>query len=230
MNRISDIRRMLIVLTVVLGMLFLYRFISEWGIVGLLSDIDSLMLSIRSSGRVGPLMIIALMMLAIVFNPLPSAPIALASGALYGHGWGTVYVIIGALLGAVTAFSITRYTGYYYVQRLASRGGFSAGRYASQNALMLYVFISRLIPFISFDLVSYAAGLTTLSFWRFALATLVGLVPTSFLLAHFGGEMADMNLSRLSLWVLLAGLITTPLLIYKLYRHYRKSELQEARR
>ena len=41
----------------------------------------------------------------------------------------------------------------------------------SQFSLMLIVFASRLIPFISFDAVSYAAGLTCLSFSRFACAT-----------------------------------------------------------
>lgn len=230
MKRFSNTQRILIILMIVLGMILLYRFVSGLGIVGLLADIDRLMESISSSGRVGPLMIIALMMLAIVFNPLPSAPIALASGALYGHAWGTVYVIAGALLGAVTAFSITRHTGYYYVQRLASRSGLPGGRYATQDALMMYVFISRLIPFISFDLVSYAAGLTTLTFWRFVVATFFGLIPASFLLAHFGGEMADMNLSRLTMWVLVAGLVTAPVLIYKIFRYFRKPALQEIQR
>jgi uncharacterized membrane protein YdjX (TVP38/TMEM64 family) len=38
----------------------------------------------------------------------------------------------------------------------------------------------RLITFISFDIVSYASGLTSLKPWRFALATLVGVIPVSF--------------------------------------------------
>ena len=41
-------------------------------------------------------------------------------------------------------------------------------------------------PFVSFDAVSYAAGLSSLRVWRFALGTLAGIVPASFLLAHFG--------------------------------------------
>ncbi|MEP7283506.1 MAG: VTT domain-containing protein [Rubrivivax sp.] len=60
----------------------------------------------------------------------------------------------------------------------------SVGLIGSQNSLMGIVFFSRLLPFLSFDLVSYAAGMTVLEFWRFAVATLAGIAPTSFLLAH----------------------------------------------
>jgi uncharacterized membrane protein YdjX (TVP38/TMEM64 family) len=77
----------------------------------------------------------------------------------------------------------------------------------SQNALTWMVFASRLLPFVSFDLVSYGAGLTPLSAWRFALATLLGLIPASFLLAHFGGEMANADLGDAMTVLLLIGLL-----------------------
>ena len=64
------------------------------------------------------------------------------------------------------------------------------------------------MPFVSFDVVSYAAGLTTLSLWRFALATLAGILPASFLLAHFGGEMATGEVDRILYAVLALGLLT----------------------
>jgi uncharacterized membrane protein YdjX (TVP38/TMEM64 family) len=70
------------------------------------------------------------------------------------------------------------------------------------------VFVSRLLPFVSFDIVSYAAGLTVLSFWRFALATLAGIAPSSFLLAHFGSEMVAGDVDRFALAVLLLGALT----------------------
>jgi len=53
-----------------------------------------------------------LIALAIVFNPLPGAPIALGAGAIYGHTLGTVYVVAGAELGAILAFMIARWAGY----------------------------------------------------------------------------------------------------------------------
>jgi membrane protein DedA with SNARE-associated domain len=55
--------------------------------------------------------VIVSMTLAIVFSPLPSAPIALASGTVYGHTLGTLYVLIGAEVGALAAFGIARLVG-----------------------------------------------------------------------------------------------------------------------
>jgi uncharacterized membrane protein YdjX (TVP38/TMEM64 family) len=83
--------------------------------------------------------------------------------------------------------------------------------------------VSRLLPFISFDVVSYAAGLTALTFWRFALATLAGILPASFLLAHFGGEMAAGELDRMLYAVLALGLLTAaPLVAQGLRERSRK--------
>lgn len=70
------------------------------------------------------------------------------------------------------------------------------------------VFVSRLMPFVSFDMVSYAAGLSQLHSWRFALATLVGIVPASFLLAHFGGEAVTGDFGQATWAVLGLGLVT----------------------
>lgn len=45
-------------------------------------------------GLWGPLAVIALMTLAVRVSPIPSAPIALAAGAAYGHGWSALYVLL----------------------------------------------------------------------------------------------------------------------------------------
>jgi len=146
------------------------------------------------------------MTLAVVINPIPSAPIALVSGAVYGHLWGTLYVVLGAEIGALIAFAIARIFGHDLLRRLFGER-VALGWLGSQNALTWMVFASRLLPFVSFDLVSYGAGLTPLKAWRFALATLLGLIPASFLLAHFGGEMAGANLGNAMNLLLLIGLL-----------------------
>ncbi len=174
-------------------------------------------------GLLGPLTIIALLAVAIVLNPIPSAPIALAAGAVYGHVWGTVYVVIGAETGSIVAFSIARIVGYEVLRKWFGEQ-LSLGPLASQNTLMAIVFFSRLMPFISFDLVSYAAGLTPLGLWRFALATLAGIIPASFLLAHFGGELVSADASRTMVTVLLLGMITLiPIAARLIWNWYKRS-------
>ena len=79
---------------------------------------------------------------------------------------------------------------------------------SSQNGLMLAIFIFRLIPFISFDIISYVAGLTAISWWRFILATVAGVIPVSFLLAHFGKEMVGGGTRETIITILVLGLLT----------------------
>lgn len=181
------------------------------GLAGMLSA-EQLERLVARAGIWGPAAVIGLMTLAVVMSPIPSAPIALAAGAGYGHLWGTVYVLLGAELGALIAFGIGRALGREPLQRWFG-DRLDSGLIGSQNALTATVFLSRLMPFVSFDLISYAAGLSCLRLWRFALATLAGIIPASFLLAHFGTTAAEGDMAA-STWAVLAlGLFTgAPLL------------------
>ena len=196
----------------------IYLAIKSSTLFDLFINTDLLLVNIRELGTLGPLLVVGLMALAIVFNPLPSAPVALAAGAAYGHTMGTIYIVAGAEIGAICAFLIARAVGTEIIKKLLS-GSFSLGRFSSQNALMTAVFVSRLVPFMSFDLISYAAGLTVLKLWRFALATLLGLVPISFALAHMGSEIVDSSGLKLTVIILLTGLLLViPIVLGAVYR------------
>lgn len=162
---------------------------------------------VERAGSWGPVLIVTLMTVAVVASPIPSAPIAVAAGAAYGHVWGTVQVVIGAELGALIAFGLARVLGHDVLRRVFG-DRVDTGLLGSQAALTATVFASRLMPFVSFDMISYAAGLSRLHAWRFALATLAGVIPASFLLAHFGGEAVSGDLGRATWAVLGLGLVT----------------------
>lgn len=166
--------------------------------------------TIAAFGPAGPLALIVIMALAIIISPIPSGPIGIAAGALYGTLWGGICVIVGAFLGACLAFLAARYLGFDAIRRSDNRFLKAIAAPRSQWSLMAIIFASRLIPFISFDAVSYAAGLTSLTLPRFAIATLLGVIPVSFVLAAIGAGMADAEMS----WPLLAligGITLIPL-------------------
>lgn len=157
---------------------------------------------IDAAGLLGPVLVVALMTVAIVASPLPSAPVALAAGAAYGHTFGTRLVVLGAELGAVAAFLLARGLGRPFVEKHVGQK-LGAGFLGSQNTLTFLVFGSRLLPLLSFDIISYAAGLSKLHFWRFAVATLAGIIPASFLLAHLGSEAMNGD-ARAATWTAIA--------------------------
>jgi uncharacterized membrane protein YdjX (TVP38/TMEM64 family) len=189
-----------------------------------LMDAERLNRLVARAGLWGPVVIVTLMTVAVVASPIPSAPIALAAGAAYGHLWGTMQVVIGAELGALIAFGLARILGHDVLRRVFGTS-VDAGLLGSQTALTATVFASRLMPFVSFDMISYAAGLSRLHAWRFALATLAGIVPASFLLAHFGSEAVSGDLGRATWAVLGLGLVTGLPLLWIATRRKTQKEL-----
>lgn len=198
-----------------------YVVVRDTGLLATIMNPDALHARVLQWGLWGPLAIIGLMTLAVLVSPIPSAPIALAAGAAYGHGWGALYVLLGAQLCAMAAFALARIVGAATVHRWFGKQ-LSMGLIGSQNTLMGIVFVTRLLPFLSFDIVSYFAGLTVLSFWRFSLATFVGTAPASFLLAHFGKEMGAGDADRIVFAVIALGSLTLVPIGIKLFRDWRK--------
>lgn len=222
--------RVLAGLGFVLSLLLGYWLLEATGAVAILLDGEQLRDAIEALGVWGPVGIIGSMTLAILISPIPSAPIAVAAGAAYGHLWGTAYVAAGSVAGAVAAFGVARLLGHEILRHwLGDR--IATGWLGSQSMLMGAVFVSRLLPFISFDIVSYMAGLSVLAFWRFAVATLLGILPASFLLAHFGSELAAGDMHNALFTALIVGGITlVPFLVGAIANRLRASRARSERK
>lgn len=94
-----------------------YWLLHETGALSTILNGAELRERIAQMGTWGPLMVISLMVLTILVSPIPSAPIAMAAGAAYGHVWGTLYVLLGAEIGALAAFGVARWLGGETLQR-----------------------------------------------------------------------------------------------------------------
>lgn len=72
------------------------------------------------------------------------------------------------------------------------------------------ILICRLLPFVSFDIVSYAAGLTSMSFASFFIATGIGQLPATIVYSYVGGMLtggAKLFVSALMILFALSALI-----------------------
>ena len=201
------VKKLLFFIGFILLTIYAFWQVVELGWLEVLRNQEQMVVIIKELGLFGPLAIIFLMAIAIVISPIPSAPIALVSGILYGHTFGTIYVVIGAVAGALIAFMMSRKLGHDYINRKLHHR-MPVKIVGSQNTLMMIVFVTRLAPFISFDVISYAAGLTQLTIGRFFLATLMGIIPISFLLAHLGSEATNGEVQEIAFALLFLGLLT----------------------
>ncbi len=109
------------------------------------------------AGMFAPLLYMLLMALAVVITFIPSLPLNVAAGIYFGALMGTLFSALGALAGAVLSFLIARYLGWEFIERFLT-DHINCCTECSNHLLTKIVFISRLLPFVSFDLVSYGAG------------------------------------------------------------------------
>jgi uncharacterized membrane protein YdjX (TVP38/TMEM64 family) len=159
-------------------------------ILGMPPDLspESLADWLRSQGSAGPLLLILLMTIAVVVGPIPTLPVSATAGLAFGILPGTAIAATGALIGAMAAFWIARYLGREIICRKFPDNPVLA-KDGSQRFLTLMILLTRLIPVFSFALISYGAGVTAISAWRFAIATFIGMLPMTLVFAGLGNTL-----------------------------------------
>ncbi len=152
---------------------------------------------------------------------LPGAAIlTLAGGFLFGSVLGTVFVNIGATIGATLAFLASRYLLRDWVeQKFGDRlGPIQEG--FSKNAFS-YLMTLRLIPLFPFFLVNMVSGLTRVSLATYVAATAIGIIPGSFVYAYAGRQLgtidslADIASANVLLAFTLLGLLALAPVLYR---------------
>ena len=146
---------------------------------------DVLSAWLGSQGAIGPLLLIMLMIIAVVVGPIPTLPVSATAGLAFGVVWGTAIAATGALVGAMAAFWIARSLGRDAICKRFPGNPVLAPD-GSQRFLTIAILLTRLIPVFSFALISYAAGVTAIKAWRFAVATLLGMLPMTVVFAGLG--------------------------------------------
>lgn len=139
---------------------------------------------LEGAGPFAPLVFIMTMALAVV-SPLPTLPLDIVAGRLFGPLLGTFYAVTGATLGSLVSFLVARLLGRELIARFL-KGHVNFCQECSNKLLTKVVFLARLVPLVSFDVVSYGAGLTKMSWNRFAAASFVGMLPLTFVYTSIG--------------------------------------------
>ena len=160
----------------------------SWGRLWAQTAIEEFELLIESWGAWGVCAAIGLMVIH-SFIPFPAEFVAIANGMVYGPIWGTVITWVGAMLGAFLSFGLTRIFGRPFVDKMLAHRRWQTvddwvANYGGRTLLM-----SRFIPVISFNVINYAAGLTRLSWWTFAWATGLGILPLTTIMVIMGDQM-----------------------------------------
>lgn len=172
---------------------------------------------VASYGAYAAVISFLLMILQSIAAPLPAFLITFANANLFGWWQGAILSWSSAMAGAAVCFFIARILGRDVAEKLTSKAGLKQIDTFFEKYGKNTILICRLLPFISFDIVSYAAGLTSMSFGAFFLATGFGQLPATIVYSYVGGMLtggAKMFVTGLMLLFALSALIV---LIRKIY-------------
>lgn len=154
------------------------------------ADVRSLRAYLLSFGIWAPTVSGLLMVFQSIIAPLPAFVITFTNGLLFGVWWGTLLSWSSAMAGAAACFYISQIFGRPVVEKLAggSRSLDIADSFFKRHGRHA-ILVARLLPFVPFDPISYGAGLTSMGFWEFWIATGVGQLPATVVYSYLGQSM-----------------------------------------
>ncbi|MGQ9696083.1 MAG: TVP38/TMEM64 family protein [Thermodesulfobacteriota bacterium] len=142
-------------------------------------NIERLKSFIVSYGYWAPLISALLMICQSIILFLPAFPIFIVNAIAFGLIWGTLLSWGSAVSGSLICFTIAKTFGRPVVQRLVNKVHLQTADVALKKYEKYVILFFGFIPIISYDVVSYAAGLTILSFWEFFPLVCLAQIPSS---------------------------------------------------
>ena len=166
----------------------------------------------------GPLAFIAIYGVATVCF-VPGSMLAMIGGALFGPWYGSLWNLLGAILGASSAFGIARLLTAGWADRFA--GPWTERLLAGvDDQGWRFVAFVRLVPLFPYNVLNYGLGLTRLRASHYVLTSALCMIPAAVSYGWLGhaSETAlagDDNLAQKLLYAvgLIAGLTLSPFIV-----------------
>lgn len=152
--------------------------------------------------------VLSLLIASILVVPVLPATIAqVGAGLLYGPWWGFVVVMAGDVVGSLVGFAIARRWGRRNpLYNRLSDDEQAAFNQMCQHITPMRILLLRILPGPAYTMVSLAAGCSDIVWWRYLVASLLGVAPTLALLTLAG------DLSTRQPW--LAGVLGVVVVVF----------------
>ena len=210
-----------------IGLYFVYPPLNSWINNSLLVikqasvnlDLSEMAAYLRSFGVKAWIVSFCLMVLSCILAPIPAFIITLTNAAVFGFLGGAILSWSSAMVGAMMCFYIAKILGRDVVEKIVSKQALEKSDEYFKSYGVHTILVCRLLPFVSFDLVSYAAGLTGMRFWKFFIATGIGQLPATLVYSYFGKNLDG---TGKMVFITLMLVFALSILIYILKNIYEK--------
>lgn len=205
---------------------FIYTIVAEWFVN-----------PIYALGFLGIFLFIGIMAIQGLIVPIPSEVVLLATGMIWGWFFGGIMGIIGSMAASLLCFYISRKGGRPLAKKFVGESGLEMADKIIKKHGIKAVIVFRFIPFISFDVISYASGLVDIDIKKYSIGTLIGSIFRAFFYSIWGALLgftppidttdvavieAQSEVFNIILLIVLALLLSMFLLYYLFSKYYQK--------
>lgn len=148
---------------------------------------------VEQAGIWAPVVYIAIKALTFTFAPLSAGPIQFASGILFGIIPGTLYSVLGEVIGGSVNVLIARLLGRRIVKRFVGDAAMARIDDFYQRHLDDWksLLAARLLLFSVYDFISYAVGFGRIRLSVYIAVSVVGGLIPSYIFVAIGSQAAQ---------------------------------------
>jgi len=154
---------------------FLFRLVVEW-------FVNPIILL----GIIGILLFLLIMAVQGLLVPIPSEIVLLAAGMIWGWLWGGLLGIAGSMLAGILCFYVSRKGGRPLAEKFVGESALEMADDLIEKHGMIAIILARSLPFVSFDAISYTAGLVDMDIKKYSIGTFIGTIPRAFFYSYLG--------------------------------------------
>jgi uncharacterized membrane protein YdjX (TVP38/TMEM64 family) len=158
----------------------------------LLRDQERVREWVASFGPWAPLVSIALNAAQVLLAPIPGQFIGVMNGYLYGIWLGTLYSMVGLLIGTALAMGLARRFGRPLVERMVNPEQLARWDRITRRRGPLFFFLIYLFPSLPDDIICFLIGLSSLSIPRMLVLAMIGRLPGVIVSCWVGANTAEL--------------------------------------
>lgn len=223
----------LAILAAGLAAFFIFRLDRYLSLTALAGNREMLLDWVKVQGALAPLIFVAIYAVAVATSVPGGVVLTVAGGFLFGTVPATIYVVIGATIGAAAVFLAARTA---FAEPLRARAGPTLKKMETgfRRDAVNYMLHLRLVPLYPFWLVNLVPALLGVPFAVYVWTTFVGIIPGTVVYASVGnglgavleaGQMPNLSIfarPAILLPLLALGLLSLLPVVYKWLRAHRR--------
>lgn len=142
-----------------------------------------------SFGRLAPLIYVICVTIEVMIAPIPGLMLYAPGGVIFGGFLGGLLSLVGNTIGAGICCATIKGFGDKWMHKFFSDEKLESTQDQLNCQGVWLIFLLRINPLTSSDLVSYAAGLTHIPIWKVMTATAFGMAPLCFAQAYLADSV-----------------------------------------